>query len=215
MSLLTGEAHLSKHTRDSAAHIKRIADGDRAALTRLYDETCRIVFGLALRILGDRSAAEDVITEVYVQVWRQAASYDERRGTPYTWLMTIARSRALDRLRSEKAGQCIVPLDVAEVLMTPIPNPEENAALVEQQVLVRSALDALPPEQREVIEQAYFSGLGQGEIATRLYQPPGTIKTRVRLAMMRLREAFGPILKRSNVSCSDLSQTRAGSQRAG
>ncbi|HYP29061.1 MAG TPA: sigma-70 family RNA polymerase sigma factor [Blastocatellia bacterium] len=195
MPLLSGEAHLSKHPQDSAAHIKRIANGDQTALTSLYDETCRIVFGLALRILGDRCAAEDVLTDVYVQVWRQAASYDERRGTPYTWLMTIARSRAIDRLRSDKAHQCVVPLDVAKDLMTTIPNPEENAAIREQQVVVRSALDALPPEQREVVVLAYFSGLSQSEIAIRLYQPLGTIKTRARLGMMRLREAFSPNLK--------------------
>lgn len=187
---LSPHTHPSNRIQHSDAQIKRIADGDQLALTGLYDETCRSVFGLALRILGDRRAAEEVVIEVYKQVWRQAALYNKQRCTPYAWLMTITRSRAIDRLRSGTQDEA---LDVAGDLMTTIPYQEETAAIGEQRVRVRSALDALPPEQREVIEQAYFFGLSYCEIATKLRQPIGTVKTQARLAMMSLRQAFIPM----------------------
>lgn len=187
LSIPSPEFHQSKSVRNLATQIKGIADGDKAALTGLYDETCRLVFGLALRILGDRCAAEEVVIEVYKQVWRQAAIYDGQRSKPYTWLMTIARSRALDRLRSDKQDQ---PFDVAEDLITRIPDPDETAAIRKPRALVRAALDALPREQREVIEQAYFLGLSHSEIAVKLCRPLGTVKTQARIAMMSLREAF-------------------------
>lgn len=185
-------------------------------MTRLYNETCRYVFGLAWRILGDRCAAEEVVIDVYMQVWRQAALYDERRGKPHAWLMTIARSRAIDRRRADKQARLrAVTLEVAGNLMTTIPNPEVMAGIGEQRQLVQAALDALPPEQREVIEQVYFFGLSHSEVAAKLGQPLGTVKTRARLAMKKLREALGPILRMNHRSCSALRQAGATNEKAG
>lgn len=180
---------------DTEALIRRIASGDQSALAALYDETGRHVFGLVLRVLNDRSAAEEVLLDVYTQVWRQAALYDSKRGAPLAWIMTIARSRAIDRLRSGRQDQQrSEPLEAASGTDTMAASPEEATVTSERQRLVRSALAALPPEQREVIELAYYFGLSHSEIAARLGQPLGTVKTRTRMGMMRLRELLKPII---------------------
>jgi RNA polymerase sigma-70 factor (ECF subfamily) len=173
-----------------------VAEGDQSALAALYDATNRVVFGLVLRILSDRSTAEEVLLDVYTQVWRQAALYDRKRGAPLAWLMTIARSRAIDRFRSGRMDQqSRESLDDLGHLSSNSLNPEENTALSERQRLVRSALNTLSAEQREVIELAYYGGLSHSEIALRLGQPLGTVKTRTRLGMMKLREALTPMLE--------------------
>jgi RNA polymerase sigma-70 factor, ECF subfamily len=182
--------------QDWVALIKRVADGDQYALNNLYDSTNRLVFGLVLRILNDRSTAEEVLLDVYTQVWRQAALYDRSRGAPLAWIVTIARSRAIDRLRSGRLEQqSKEPLDaVGEVRATSI-SPEEATFNSERQRLIQSALAALSPEQREVIELAYYSGLSHTEIAAKLGQPLGTVKTRTRLGMMKLRETLRPFME--------------------
>ncbi len=175
--------------------IRRVADGDQSALTILYDKTSRLVFGLILRIVSDRSTAEEVLLDVYTQVWRQAGTYDAKRGAPIAWLLTISRSRAIDRVRSSKFDlQNREPLEGLGEIRSTTSNPEDNSMLSERQRLVRAALDNLSPEQREVIELAYFSGLSHSEIALRLGQPLGTVKTRTRLGMMKLRDALKPVL---------------------
>jgi len=176
--------------------VQRIAKGDQAALAALYDGTNRLVYGLILRVLGDSSTAEEVLLDVYTQVWRQAASYDTGRGSPLAWLTTIARSRAIDRLRSGwQDQQRKEPLDLLTDRETGVANPEEMTVASERQRFVRSALALLSPEQREVIELAYYGGLSHSEIAIKLNQPLGTVKTRTRLGMMKLRDALGPLLK--------------------
>jgi RNA polymerase sigma-70 factor, ECF subfamily len=183
--------------QDWAALISQMAGGDEAALGTFYDTTNRLTFGLVLRILGDRSAAEEVLIDVYTQVWRQASAYDRSRGTPLAWLTTIARSRALDRLRAGwQEQQRRRPLDELHDMAAWTASPEEAAATSEHQRLVRHALAALSPEQRQVIELAYFSGLSHSEIAAHLNQPLGTVKTRTRLGMLKLREALRPVLHR-------------------
>lgn len=186
----------SARDQDWVALIKRVAEGDQSALAALYDATNRVVFGLVLRILSDRSTAEEVLLDVYTQVWRQAALYDRKRGAPLAWLMTIARSRAIDRFRSGRLDQqSRESLDDLGHLKSNSLSPEENTALSERQRLVRAALNALSVEQREVIELAYYSGLSHSEIALRLGQPLGTVKTRTRLGMIKLREALTPMLE--------------------
>ena len=173
---------------EQAALIKRVADGDQHALAALYDSTSRLVYGLALRVLNDAGAAEEVLLDVYTQVWRQAGQYSERRGSPLAWLTTIARSRSVDRLRARRQDQLHVqPLDLSAQTAT-TENLEEAMALREVQTKVRTALAALSPEQREVIELAYYSGMSHSEIAARTGQPLGTVKTRTRLGMLKLRE---------------------------
>lgn len=176
--------------------LQAIATGDEAAMATLYDTTSAMVYGLALRILGDPTAAEEVTMEVYLQVWHQAAQYDEQRGMPSTWLLTITRSRAIDRRRSSaRYQQREWPLEVAEHLPDGAPNPAEISATRQRHFLVQGALRNLPPEQREIIELAYFSGLSHRAIAELLGQPLGTVKTRIRLGMVHLREHLLPLVK--------------------
>jgi RNA polymerase sigma-70 factor, ECF subfamily len=178
--------------------IRRVAEGDQSALGTLYDTTNRLVFGLILRVVGDTSIAEEVLLDVYTQVWRTAVNYDNQRGTPLAWLTTIARSRAIDRLRSGwQDQQRKEPLDSLGDAPTSDATPEEMTVASERQRFVRAALDSLSPEQREVIELAYYSGLSHSEIAAKLNQPLGTVKTRTRLGMMKLREALEPVLGNS------------------
>jgi RNA polymerase sigma-70 factor (ECF subfamily) len=164
--------------------IGRIAAGDHGALGELYDAYAGLVNGLALRILREGTDAEDVVQEVFVQVWRQANRFDPARGNVGAWLCTIARTRALDRLRRRVARR-EEPSEAAP-LATGVPRTEEALA-------VRKALDGLSTEQRRALELAYYEGLTQTEIAARLGEPLGTIKTRIRTAMMRLRETLGPV----------------------
>ncbi|MEP7343292.1 MAG: sigma-70 family RNA polymerase sigma factor [Acidobacteriota bacterium] len=176
--------------------VQRVAKGDQAALASLYDSTNRLVYGLILRVLGDSSTAEEVLLDVYTQVWRQAVSYDTGRGSPLAWLTTIARSRAIDRLRSGwQDQQRKEPLDLLTDRETGAASPEEMTVASERQRFVRSALALLSPEQREVIELAYYGGLSHSEIAAKLDQPLGTVKTRTRLGMIKLRDALAPLLK--------------------
>ncbi len=182
--------------QDWTALIRAIASGDQAALSTLYDATSRLVFGLALRVLNDRATAEEVMLDVFTQVWRQAANYDLDRGSPMAWLMTIARSRAIDRLRSGwQDQQRKQPLDVVGDVRSSGISPEEATIISERRKLVRNALGAISTEQRELIELAYYGGLSHSEIALQTNLPLGTVKTRIRLGMLKLRELLGPALE--------------------
>ncbi|HYV05599.1 MAG TPA: sigma-70 family RNA polymerase sigma factor [Blastocatellia bacterium] len=186
---------LNTRDQDWTTLIRNSARGDQSALGELYDATSRLVFGLVLRIVGDRASAEEVLLDVYTQAWRQAANYDEARGAPLAWLMTIARSRAIDRIRSSKHDQQKDPLDAVAEISDREPSPEQATVDSERRQLVRAALETLPAEQREVLELAYYSGLSHSEIASRLGQPLGTVKTRTRLAMIKLRDMLRPVLE--------------------
>ncbi|HXM34515.1 MAG TPA: sigma-70 family RNA polymerase sigma factor [Pyrinomonadaceae bacterium] len=173
--------------------IKGVVDQDQHAMAKLYDATSRLVYGLVLRIVGDPSAAEEVLVDVYMQAWRQASRYSEDRGSPMAWLTTIARSRALDRLRSgSQDRQRSQPLELVAHQAASI-GADDAAMASELQKFVHRALDSLSPEQREVIELAYYRGLSHREIASGLGQPLGTVKTRTRLGMIKLREMLKPL----------------------
>lgn len=179
---------------DCTALLRRLADGDHAALSALYDATSRLVYGLALRILSDPADAEEVTLDVYTQAWRQVSRYDASRGDALTWLLTLARSRAIDRLRSRAGGRKREQaLDVVSELPGDAPDPERQSAFAERARHVRRALSSLSPEQRQCIELAYFEGLTHVEIAERIQQPLGTAKSRIRLAMVKLRDALSPL----------------------
>jgi RNA polymerase sigma-70 factor (ECF subfamily) len=153
------------------------------------------VYGLALRILRDQQAAEDVTIEVYAQVHLQASHYDPQRGTASAWLLTLTRSRAIDRLRIEtQRRDREEPLDETVSLASLIDDPEACSVNRELRHFIQQALLQLTPEQREAIEIAYYSGLSHSEIAAKLGQPLGTIKTRIRTGMVLLREHLAPIL---------------------
>ena len=164
-----------------------IARSDEGALTALYDRYRLILFGLLVRILNSREEAEDVLQEVFLQVWRRAADFNEERGRPFTWLVTLTRSRAIDRLRVLAARQRLSDSAALDV------NTEASDAVAdtlhaEQREIIAQALASLPAEQRRTLKLAYFEGLTQSEIAARLDSPLGTVKTRMRAGMMTLRE---------------------------
>ena len=183
----------SMHEQEWTGLLARIAAGDQPALAELYDASSAKVFGLAMKILGDRTVAEEVTMDVYTQVWRRAATYDAERGTPGSWLMTMAKTRAIDRFRSSylERGR-LVPLDQAAELPGEKETPEQYSAGLERQRLVQEAMASLSAEQRQAIALAYYWGLSQSEIADRLQLPLGTVKTRMRLGMIRLREVLAP-----------------------
>lgn len=174
--------------------VTRLAAGDESAFAQLYDCTNRIVYGLALRILGDSSSAEDVAMEVYLQVWRTASRYDHQRGTVTSWLVMLARSRALDCLRSRRARRADLEENVDDVpnLRDSRPTPEVASLESGRSRIVQKAMADLTADQREVIELAYFSGLSHSEMAERTGLPLGTVKTRIRLGMIHLRKLLGP-----------------------
>ena len=167
--------------------LKAIAARDEAALAQLYDRYDRILFGLLMRILNNREEAEDVLQETFLQVWRKAADFDESRGRPFTWLVTLARSRGIDRLRTLASRERVAEAGAREV-SEEISDAASDALKSEQRGLVSDALAKLPDEQKRPIMLAYFDGLTQSEIATRLGAPLGTVKTRMRTGMIRLRE---------------------------
>jgi RNA polymerase sigma-70 factor, ECF subfamily len=167
-----------------------IARRDEAALASLYDRYRVILFGLLVRILGSRPEAEDVLQEVFIQVWRRAGDFDEQRGKPFTWLVTLARSRAIDRLRQLNSRERLATATAQEA-----PPEASDAAQdtyrAEQKEIVAGALSQIPEDQREALVLAYFEGLTQSEIAARIGAPLGTIKTRMRSGMIKLRELLG------------------------
>ena len=164
-----------------------MARGDESAFASLYDRYSPILFGLLLRILRDRPEAEDCLQEVFLQIWQRAPSFDPARGRAFTWLVTLARSRAIDRLRSAGARTRTEQAAFAEQVDT-VADADAEAFRSEQGAFVRGALAEIPEEQRRALLLAYFEGLSQSEIAARLGQPLGTVKTRMRTGMMRLRE---------------------------
>jgi len=170
--------------------IRRVASADQGALGELYDATSPTVFGLVRRIVGDYSVAEEVTLDVYTQVWRLASAYLEDKGSPLTWLLMLARSRAIDHLRSRarrvKAQE--LPIEVAFDHSHPSPDPETAAISGSRRKIVRDILADLEPEQIAMLQLAFFEGLSHGEIAARTGIPLGTVKTRIRTAMMRMRE---------------------------
>ena len=177
-------------TRGDIVLIERIVARDEHAVAELYDRHCRLLFGLILRIIRDRSEAEEILQEVFVLVWTRAETYNVSLGPPAAWLVRIARNRAIDRLRANS-----VRLRAVEAAPEPEPveSPESRAGVSEQQRAVARALETLPADQRVLIEQAYFLGLTQSELAARFKLPLGTVKTRIRTGMLALREQLSQV----------------------
>jgi len=162
--------------------IQQVARQDREAFSQLYDRCSSLVFSLAMRMLKGRSDAEDLLQEVFVQVWRQASNYSQERGSPEAWIINIARSRAIDKLRARRR------MEKSFVLTDDPARAESSAAESEAKLTMNSALANLPAAQRRVLELAYFDGLTQTEIAARLAEPLGTVKTRMRAGIQRLKD---------------------------
>jgi RNA polymerase sigma-70 factor (ECF subfamily) len=181
----------SEDPRVDIALINRVVARDATAVGELYDRHSRLLYGLILRIIRDRSEAEEILQEVFVQVWTRADTYDVQIGPPAAWLVRIARNRAIDRLRANAVRARTAD---ATPLPPPVATPEAHATLSERQRAVARALDALPGEQRQLIEAAYFLGLTQSELAERFELPLGTVKTRVRTGMTTLKRELQHIM---------------------
>jgi RNA polymerase sigma-70 factor (ECF subfamily) len=178
--------------------IARAAGGDERAMAELYDRYGQVLYAVAYRIVGQRADAEEVVLDAFAQAWREATRFEASRGSVAGWLTTIARSRALDLVRARSRRERITATAAAE-------RPDSSPAMggwrvdpssgvdhAERRKQVQLALDSLSPPQRRAIELAFFEGLSQSEIAERLQEPLGTIKTRVRLGMQKLRECLRP-----------------------
>jgi len=168
--------------------IQQITQGNEQALSQIYDSTSSLVYGIAIRILGDKADAEEVALDVYSQIWRGASGFRPERGTVLGWVTVMARTRAIDRLRSRKRRP-------EEELAAPVndkpaatPSPEQSTIEKQQSLLVRTALASLPQNQRELLELSCYSGFTHSELAQKLNLPLGTVKTRLRMGVSRLRE---------------------------
>ena len=169
--------------------VQRLAAGDRDAVAELYDRHSARVMGLAFRIVRNSSDAEDVVQEVFSQAWRTAPNYQPSRGTVVGWLLMMARTRAIDRLRSRQTRRDAPEGPDLDRLPADTPPVSEQLIASQQAARVREAMTALPVEQRTAVELAYFEGLTQTEIAERTQTPLGTVKTRIRTALTSLRRS--------------------------
>jgi RNA polymerase sigma-70 factor (ECF subfamily) len=160
--------------------LANIVKGDEQAFSQLYDHSSTLLYTLAFRILGNRDEAQELLQDVYLEVWRKVTRYDIGRGTPIAWLITVTRQHATMQLDET------VSADVADLG----PSPYETQADQELRMAVGNAITSLPPAQQQAIELAYYEGLSHNEIAAKLNQPLGTVKTRIKLGMSKLREGL-------------------------
>ncbi len=173
---------------DDAAIVRRVADRRPEALAELYDRFAPLLLAVTRRILGGAADAEEALQEAFLQAWNQADRYDSSRSSVSTWLVLMARSRALDRLRQRQTRTRVAEAAAAEPIAPDASaRPEEHVLIRERRVRVKAALETLPTEQKQVLELAFFEGLSQTEIAERTTTPLGTVKTRALLAMKKLR----------------------------
>jgi RNA polymerase sigma-70 factor (ECF subfamily) len=185
------------------ALLTSVAKGDQQAFSQLYDHSSTLLYTLAFRMLGNHEEAADLLQDVYLEVWRKVVRYDVGRGTPIAWLITLTRSRAIDRLRSRntRGHNATVGLDnpVSSRVADLGPSPFETQADQELRMAVGSAMTILPPAQQQALELAYYEGLSHSEIAARLNQPIGTVKTRIKLGMSKLRDSLRPFWEHGDI----------------
>jgi RNA polymerase sigma-70 factor, ECF subfamily len=185
----TAKAPVSEN--DWAALVQGVLAGDQLALHALYERSHRIVFTLIVRIVNNRQTAEEVTLDVFHDLWRRAATYDPAGGSVVGWIMNQARSRAIDRLRFEQRKKRVPSGADTPVSTTADSDPRAAFDLREQGRLLRDALSVLSPAERQTIEKAFFSEMTYDQVATALNEPLGTVKTRVRSGLSKLRRALG------------------------
>jgi RNA polymerase sigma-70 factor (ECF subfamily) len=170
--------------------LARIPGGDRAALQTVYRLTSAKLFGVALRILGDRSEAEDVLQEVYVTVWRKAADFDASRASPMTWLIAIARNRAIDRLRATRRSRHMDPIDIAIDVADNVALADSALESAQDHARLHGCLDGLEQRERAALRGAFFDGNTYEDLAARMKVPLGTMKSWIRRAMIKLKSCL-------------------------
>ncbi len=175
--------------------VVRLTSGDAQALEQLYDRYVRQCFGLALRMLGDAALAEEVVQEVFLKLWNQPDKYSAQKGRFASWLLSLVHHRCIDELRRRSRTEVALDDPIMGNRLDAEPDydldPSDRVWLAEQQRTVRQALAGIAPEQRRILELAYYGGFSQSEIADKLKQPLGTVKTRMRLGLQNLRKALG------------------------
>lgn len=185
-------------TVSDADLIVLVTQGDQDALVLLYERYSRAVYSFSLRIVGDAQVAEEILQEVFVRAWQQGGSFQSARGSLITWLLSITHNLSIDEVRRRKRRPQKAESEEPEAILATLPDAglgvEEEVWLSSLRVSIQDALQQLPAAQREAIELAYFQGLTQREIADTLGEPLGTIKTRMRLGMLKLREQLGPVV---------------------
>jgi RNA polymerase sigma-70 factor (ECF subfamily) len=174
------------------ALLAQVALGNRAAFDALYKGTANRLFGICLRVLTERSEAEDAVQEVFTTVWRKAAQFDPTKASATTWLAMIARNKAIDRLRSMPARQSRASLDLAEEMEDPGASPPQQAQAATDRAQLETCLESLEPRRRSLIRAAFFDGLTYEELAKSIQTPLGTIKSWIRRGLLQLRECLGP-----------------------
>src|SRR5262245_11635777 len=192
--MFVGMAEDDRTEQQDRECIRRMASKDANALDAFYTRYNRVAFSLILRIVGNRQDAEDVLTDVFWQVWQQSGRYDSTRGKPIAWLFTIARTRAIDCIRSNQRQQ--TRTEELEPDKNPAigPSGQDSFVLADTRRAVQEALQTLPEQQKIALEMAYFQGMSHSEIAAALGQPLGTVKDRIRTGMMHLRKRLRPYL---------------------
>jgi RNA polymerase sigma-70 factor (ECF subfamily) len=173
------------------AALVRVASGDRAALRLVYQDTSAKLFGVCLRILNDRAEAEDVLQDVFVTIWRKAASFDPARASPITWLVAIARNRAIDKLRSTVMTRRAEPIESAEDVKDDAPAALELIVSAEQRVRLAGCLNELEERHSEAIRAAFLDGVTYEQLAERMKVPLGTMKSWIRRGLVKLRSCLG------------------------
>ena len=179
--------HADARRKQLSAAIRRVAGGDRAALRLVYDKTAAKLFGVCLRILNDRSEAEDVLQDVYLNVWRKASAFDETRASPITWLVAIARNRAIDRLRASGVARLSEPIEAADAIADPALIAAETLEAAQENRRLYSCLEELEMRQSAAIRAAFMDGLTYEQLAERQGVPLGTMKSRIRRGLAKLR----------------------------
>ena len=192
--ILLAVAGASRTAADDQVAIERMARGDQHALGDLYDRHGRLIYSLALRVLRDQGDAEDVVQEVFLQAWREAARFDLTRGNVVAWLVMVTRSRAIDRLRRRQARPQLAAKSEPDGRVDDSPRADVQMEWQSRATEVRRALETLPLLQRVAVELAFFDGLTHAEIAEQLEVPLGTVKTRVRQGLLKMRDCLAGAL---------------------
>ena len=180
--------------QEDARLLERVAEGDKVAFAALYDRFSRPLYATALRIVSDPAEAQDIVHDAFVTLWEKAATFETSRGSAFAWTLTLVRNRAIDRVRMRRRRAELLtasaPADLGYDENNSGPNADDSATLGDQAHAVRAAVASLPPDQKRALELAFFGGLTQQEIAEKLSEPLGTVKARIRRALLKLRDSL-------------------------